>query len=274
MSVNPAGIAAVEGEAAGGVAAFSATAIEMAALARRIALRYFRHPLTVEHKIDDSPVTIADRDIESALRRLLRERHPSHGIFGEEHGRERLGGRFTWVIDPIDGTKSFITGMPLFGTLIALLDDGKPITGVIDMPVLNETWLGRWGQPTELNGSPCRTSGRTELADCVLYATSPDTFDDATRPAFERVSRQVRLRRFGGDCYAYALVASGHIDLVVEAGLQPYDYLPLVNIIEGSGGVITDWTGRKLGLDSDGKVVAAASPALHDRTLELIARTS
>jgi len=273
MGVNPAGIAAEEGDSADGIAAFSATAIEMASVARRIDLRYFRHPLTVERKLDNSPVTVADRDIESALRRLLRERHPTHGIFGEEHGRERLGARFTWVIDPIDGTKSFISGMPLFGTLIALLDGSQPVAGVIDMPVLNETWLGRRGQPTELNGSSCRTSGRTDPAECVLYATSPDAFDDTTRPAFERLSRQVRLRRFGGDCYAYALLASGHVDLVVEAGLQPYDYLPLVAIIEGAGGVITDWAGQKLGLGSDGKVVAAASPALHDRALEIMART-
>jgi histidinol phosphatase-like enzyme (inositol monophosphatase family) len=249
-----------------------ATARALAAAARPIARRYFRQRLTVERKADSSPVTVADRSIEAELRRLLAARHPDHAIFGEEHGAERLGARFTWVIDPIDGTKSFVTGMPLFGTLIAVLDHGRPMLGLVDMPMLDEVWIGQAGQGASLNGQPCRSSGCTDPGAATLYATSPDIFSGPELAAFERLSRQVGLRRFGGDCYAYALLASGHVDLVVEVGLQPYDYLPLVPVIEEAGGVISDWSGRPLGLESDGRIVAAASPALHRWALETVSR--
>jgi histidinol phosphatase-like enzyme (inositol monophosphatase family) len=247
-----------------------ATAQALVAAARPIARRYFRQRLTVERKADASPVTIADRSIEAELRRILAVRHPDHAIFGEEQGAERLGARFTWVIDPIDGTKSFVTGMPLFGTLIALLEEGRPQLGVIDMPILDELWLGQAGQGTSLNGQPCRSSGCTAPETATLYATSPDMFAGPELAAFERLSGQVGLRRFGGDCYAYGLLAAGHVDLVVEVGLQPYDYLPLVPVIEGAGGVITDWSGQPLGLGSDGRVVVAATPALHRWALETL----
>lgn len=247
-----------------------ATAEALAAAARPIAKQYFRQKLAVEHKADDSPVTVADRSIEAAMRSILTERHPDHAIFGEEHGAERLGARFTWVIDPIDGTKSFVTGLPLFGTLVALLENGVPRLGLIDMPVLSETWIGEAGQPTRFNNALCRASGCTDPAEAVLYATSPDMFEGASRVGFERVSQAVRLRRFGGDCYAYGLLAAGHVDLVIEVGLQPYDYLPLVAVIEGAGGVVTDWAGQPLGLASDGRVVAAASPVLHQWALRTI----
>lgn len=247
-----------------------ATAQALAAAARPIARQYFRQKLAVEQKADASPVTVADRSIEAAMRSILAERHPDHAIFGEEHGAERLGARFTWVIDPIDGTKSFVTGLPLFGTLVALLENGVPSLGLIDMPVLQETWIGEAGQPTRFNGAPCRVSGCTDPAAAMLYATSPDMFEGAALAAFERISAQVRLRRFGGDCYAYGLLAAGHVDLVIEVGLQPYDYLPLVAVIEGAGGMVTDWAGGRLGLGSDGRVVAAASPTLHDWALRMI----
>ncbi|WP_430397320.1 histidinol-phosphatase [Ferrovibrio sp.] len=250
--------------------ALRATAQALAAAARPIAQRYFRQKLAVEHKADHSPVTVADRAIETAMRSIITERHPEHAIYGEEHGVERLGARYTWVIDPIDGTKSFVTGLPLFGTLIALLEHGVPKLGLIDMPALHETWVGEAGEPTRFNNAPCRVSGCKNPAEAVLYATSPDMFEGAARAGFERVSNAVRLRRFGGDCYAYALLAAGYVDLVIEVGLQPYDYLPLVAVIEGAGGVVTDWNGQALRLGSDGRVVAAASPALHAWALGLI----
>jgi histidinol phosphatase-like enzyme (inositol monophosphatase family) len=247
-----------------------ATARDLVAAARPIARRYFRQRLTVERKADASPVTVADRSIEAELRAILSARHPEHAIFGEEHGAERLGARFTWVIDPIDGTKSFVTGMPLFGTLIALLDHGQPQLGLIDMPMLDELWIGQAGRGTSLNDQPCRTSTCSDPATATLYATSPDMFTGMELAAFERLSAQVGLRRFGGDCYAYALLAAGHVDLVVEVGLQPYDYLPLVPVIEGAGGVITDWNGQPLGLEADGRAVAAATPALHRWALDTL----
>lgn len=243
----------------------------LADAARPIARRWFRNSVSVEFKGDDSPVTRADREIEAELRRRISEEFPLHGILGEEEAPVALQSEYVWVIDPIDGTKSFISGMPTFGTLIALLRHGVPQLGVIDMPVLQERWVGQIGEVTSLNGVPARTRAGTRLADAVVYATSPDDFAPADLARFDRVSKAARMRRFGGDCYSYALLASGSIDVVVEAGLQPYDYLALVAIVEGAGGRITDWSGRALTPDSDGHVVATACGALHEEVLEKLA---
>lgn len=249
---------------------FGAFAERLADAARPIAMRYFRHPLAVESKADLSPVTVADRAIETELRRLIGERFPSHGIFGEEFAN-RIDPDFTWVLDPIDGTRSFISGMPLFGTLIALVDgQGRPVVGVVDFPAMGERWVGMPGTATRLNGEPARTSGCVELGQARLYCTSPDMFSAADLLCFEMLSRRAAMRRFGGDCYAYALLASGHCDLVLESGLQPYDYLPLVPVIEGAGGWISDWQGRPLGFGSDGRVIAAANETLWRAALELL----
>ena len=249
-------------------AAFAGT---LADAARPIARRYFRGKLTVIDKADASPVTIADREIEHSLRALIRARFPDHGIYGEEEGGVALDADRLWVVDPIDGTKSFISGMPLFGTLVAWLEAQRPRLGIIDMPVLDERWIGMAGRPTLRNGEPCRTRAGTRLAEAVIYATSPDGFDAADWARFEAVSRRARMRRFGGDCYAYALLASGCIDVVMEAGLKPYDYLPLVPVIEGAGGVITGWRGETLGMGSDGRVLATASRDLHQDILAVLA---
>jgi histidinol phosphatase-like enzyme (inositol monophosphatase family) len=249
------------------LAASLSLAHRLADTAGELALRWFRTGVAVDTKSDDSPVTIADREVERAQRALVAANCPGHGIFGEEHGSERADAPWVWVLDPIDGTASFITGSPLWGNLIALAEGGKPVLGIINIPVLAERWVGVRGRPSQRNGDDCRTSGCTRLADARLYATSPDTFDAAGWASFEALSRAVRMRRFGGDCYSYGLLASGHIDLVVETGLKPYDYLPLVPIIEGAGGVLTDWSGQPLHLGSDGRVVAAATPALHREVL-------
>jgi len=248
-----------------------AFAADAARRAGQASLNWFRVPLTIDTKADESPVTVADRTVESLLRAEIVERFPDHGIFGEEHGRERMEAEHVWVIDPIDGTRSFITGWPLYGTLLAVLRQDKPVIGVIEMPALGERWVGIAGQPTRFQGAPCRTSDCRELAAASLYTTSPDAFDPAGWAVFDRVSRQVRTRRFGGDCYSYGLLAAGHIDLVIEAGLQPYDYLSLVPILEGAGGAIADWQGRPLTTQSDGRVVAAASPELLAAALAAIA---
>lgn len=242
--------------------------------ARSLSRRWFRASVTVDTKADESPVTIADREVEAALRRRIAERFPDHGLLGEEHGRDRIDAEFVWVIDPIDGTRSFITGWPLYGTLLALLWRGRPMMGVIDMPVLGERWVGRAGAPTLFDGKPCRTSDCRVLANATVYTTSPDAFGPADLAVFETISRQARTRRFGGDCYSYGLLAAGFIDLVVEAGLQPYDYLSLVPVIEGAGGRITDWSGAPLSVESDGRVVAAASDALLAEALAVIAQAT
>lgn len=244
----------------------------LADAARPIAMRHFRQPVTVEIKADNSPVTIADKSIELEMRRLITEKFPEHGVFGEEFGQQ-FGAEHTWVLDPIDGTKSFITGMPLFGTLIALAHHREPVLGLIDFPALNERWMSIAGDATLHNGQAVRTSGCKKISDARCYCTSTDMFKiEEDRLRFEALSKRTALRRFGGDCYIYALLASGHCDLVIEASLQPYDYFSLVPIIEGAGGKITDWQGKALDFNSDGRVIAAASEALWQEALEGLCR--
>jgi histidinol phosphatase-like enzyme (inositol monophosphatase family) len=236
-----------------------------------MAMAYFRKPMDVEHKADLSPVTQADRAIEATMRERITGQFPSHGIFGEEHENIRLNAAHVWVLDPIDGTKSFVSGMPTFGTLIACLSDGVPELGVISIPPTGERWVGQRGCRSTFNGAECRTSGRTQLADATLYTTTPDAFDADGAAQFDALSQKVGMRRFGGDCYAYGLLASGHVDVVFEMDLQPYDYLALVPVIEGAGGVITDWNGDALSLHSEGKVIASASAVLHAEVLKILA---
>jgi inositol-phosphate phosphatase / L-galactose 1-phosphate phosphatase / histidinol-phosphatase len=244
-------------------AAHLALAEELADAAGPIIRGYFRRHIAVDDKPDATPVTIADRQSEAAMRRLIEERFPEHGVIGEEHGRIRADADYVWVLDPIDGTKSFISGIPLFGTLIALVHRGRPVLGVIDQPILRERWIGGAGRPTTLNGAPARTRPCSTLAQATLFCTAPQAmFLGADGKAFARLSGAVKLLRTGADCYAYALLASGFIDLVVEGGLKPYDYCALVPVIEGAGGVMTDWQGRALDLAADGRVIASGDPKL------------
>jgi len=236
-----------------------------------IVRRYFRTPMSVDDKEDSSPVTIADKQAEEAIRAILQRECPDHGVLGEEFGRDRIDAEYVWVIDPIDGTKAFITGIPIFGTLIALCHRGRPILGVIDQPVSRERWLGVSGQGATLNGAPIAVRGCDALSKAYLYATSPSMFLGADKPSFERLAGKVKLARYGGDCYAYALVAMGFADIVVEAQLKPFDYCALVPVIEGAGGVMTDWRNQKLDLSSDGRVVAAGDRAAHAAALALLA---
>lgn len=252
------------------MAAYSAFAQTLADRARPLARKWFRHPLAVDTKADESPVTQADREVEAALREAIAGHYPDHGILGEEFGALRTDADLVWSLDPIDGTRAFISGNPLWGTLLGLLHQGRPVLGVIDIPVLDERWVGAAGSPARLNGVPCRVSACAELRQAILYATSPDIFDGAELAAFGALARQARMRRYGGDCYSYGLLASGHVDLVVEAGLQPYDYLALMPVIEGAGGVITDWAGRPLGLQSQGRVIAAATQQLHRQAMQVL----
>lgn len=230
-------------------------------------MRHFRRPLDYQRKSDASPVTLADQGIERRLRERIAARFPDHGLLGEEFAPVP-GERFTWVIDPIDGTKSFITGMPLFGTLLALHDAeaGRPVWGVIDMPALGERWQGD-GRAAWFDGQSARVSDCRDLTQAQICCTSPDFFGAADWAAWQRLSGQAAYRRFGGDCYLYGMLASGWIDLVAEVSLQPFDFLALVPVIEGAGGVISDWEGAPLGMDSDGRVLAAATPDLHDQAL-------
>ncbi|WP_437506733.1 histidinol-phosphatase [Sorangium sp. So ce1099] len=229
--------------------------------------RYFRKGVEADDKADASPVTVADREAEAAIRELLAAAAPSHGIVGEELGRENEGAELVWVLDPIDGTKAFITGKPLFGTLIALLHQGRPVLGVIDQPVLGDRWLGALGRQTLFNGEPARVRACAGLSLARLSTTGPQYFPPAAARAFEAVAARAKLLSYGGDCYQYGLVASGCVDVVVEHGLKLHDFAALVPVITGAGGLMTDWEGRPLDAASAGDVVAAGDPRAHAEVL-------
>ena len=248
-------------------------AAALADKAREISLKYFRWVYDVARKGDGTPVTTADLAIETALREMIENQYPHHGTYGEENDAERSDAEWLWVIDPIDGTKSFATGKPTFGCLIALLHHRKPILGIIDMPALQERWIGIAGEPTRFNGQPCRTSSANILADVTLNATTPDMFNTKEWALFSELGAAVRFRQFGADCYAYGLLASGFTELVMEAGLGKYDYLALVPVIEGAGGCISDWQGNALSFDSGSQVLASANRDLHEDALTFISKS-
>ncbi|MGH6614686.1 histidinol-phosphatase [Sphingomonas sp.] len=231
---------------------------------------YFREPHGLEAKEDASPVTLADRAAERAMREMIEQAYPDDAIIGEEYGvREGTSGR-AWVLDPIDGTRAFISGRPIFGTLIALVADGWPVLGVLDQPILKERWLGVVGRPTLFNGTPAKTRRCPDLAKALLATTSPALFDDGQLHAFEHLEAGVMSTVLGGDCYNYGGVASGWLDVVVEAGLKLHDFAALVPIVEGAGGRMCDWSGDPLTADSIGEVIAAGDPARVEEILEAL----
>jgi histidinol phosphatase-like enzyme (inositol monophosphatase family) len=234
-------------------------------------LPYYRAAHGLEAKPDASPVTLADRAAERAMRELIAKTFPDDAIIGEEYGvTEGTSGR-AWVLDPIDGTRAFISGRPIFGTLIALMIDGWPMLGIIDQPVLKERWLGVVGRPTLFNGSPAKTRGCAELSKALLATTSPALFGDDQLHAFEHLDGAVMSTVLGGDCYNYGCVASGWLDVVVEAGLKIHDFAALVPVVEGAGGRMCDWQGDPLTADSIGEVIAAGDPARVEEILEALA---
>jgi len=246
----------------------------LADAAGEIALRYFRTAVAVDDKADASPVTIADKTAEKVMREMIARERPEDGIIGEEFGRERAGAGRVWILDPIDGTKSFISGRPMFGTLVSLAFDGVPQLGVVDCSAVGERWVGVKGRRTThrlRDGSTreVRVRACADLGLATLYCSSPLMFKEHF-PAFERVREKVKLPMYGGDCYAYGLVASGFADLDIEAGLQVYDYAAVAPVIEGAGGVMTDWRGRPLDVNSDGRVIAAGDPRMHEAALTLL----
>ncbi|XP_072999187.1 bifunctional phosphatase IMPL2, chloroplastic [Typha latifolia] len=258
---------------------FVAVANKVADAAGEVLRKYFRQRFDIIDKEDLSPVTIADREAEEAMVSIILESFPSHAVFGEENGWrcKEKSADYVWVLDPIDGTKSFITGKPLFGTLIALLHMGKPVVGIIDQPVLRERWVGISGRKTTLNDREVSTRACSILSQAYLYTTSPHLFSGDAEQAFVRVRNKVKVPLYGCDCYAYALLASGHVDLVVESGLKPYDFLSLVPVIEGAGGLITDWKGNRLQWDASAQsrptsfnVVAAGDSLVHKQALDAL----
>jgi inositol-phosphate phosphatase / L-galactose 1-phosphate phosphatase / histidinol-phosphatase len=250
--------------------AFLTFAQRLADAAGEVIRPYFRKPLAICDKADLSPVTAADREAEETMRALIERHFPEHGILGEEFGGVREDAEFVWVLDPIDGTKSFISGVPLFGTLIALTRNRRPVLGVIDQPISRERWTGASGHPSTLNGAVIRSRACPDLAVATLFATTPGMFKGEDAASFARVSAAVKLTRFGADCYAYGLLAAGFVDLVLEGSLKPYDFCAMVPVVEGAGGIATDWQGDGLDLSSDGRILVAGDRRTHDAALALL----
>lgn len=232
---------------------------------------FFRARFDTLFKSDKSPVTEADKAAETAIRAILEKERPGDGIIGEEYGATREDAERVWILDPIDGTRSFIAGRPIFGTLIALTQEGWPTLGIIDQPVARERWAGIAGRPTTFNGQPVTTRLCRDLDEAILASTAPQLFPGCTGEHFARLAGQCRDTVWGGDCYNYALVASGHVDIVVEAGLKLHDLAALVPVVEGAGGRMCDWNGDPLTADSDGQVIAMGDPARMDDILEALA---
>jgi len=228
----------------------------------------------VEIKADASPVTEIDRAIEVRLRAMIGEQFPAHGVLGEEYGSERLDAEFVWVLDPIDGTAPFIAGIPVYGTLIGLAQRGKPLLGIIDHPATDDRWVGVAGRGTTRNGQPVRTRRCADLGSAFTTNSNPDFLTPDEKARFDRVRSNVRYTQYGGSCYAYGLLASGRTDLALDAGLDIFDILAVVPVIEGAGGVITDWAGAPIELGWQGRVLAAGNPALHRAVLALLGAPS
>lgn len=231
---------------------------------------HWRQRIAIDTKPDNSPVTEADRNAEAAMRLAIAARHPGHGIFGEEYGHERPDAPWQWILDPVDGTKSFVAGLPIFGTLIALTFEGRPVLGVIDQPIVNDRWVGAAGHPTTYNGMATAANEQGDLAQAVVITTYMDSFTPRETEAFTRLRRACRLNRMAGDCIAYALITSGFADIVLDGLVQPYDYAALIPVIEGAGGVITDWEGQALDTKSRARVLAAANDMLHAAAREIL----
>ncbi|MEM9496127.1 MAG: inositol monophosphatase family protein [Pseudomonadota bacterium] len=255
-----------------------AFALRLADVARDETLSRFRNGATVFEKAGPvfDPVTDADREAERAQRALINETHPDHGVLGEEFGEQDAASPWRWVLDPVDGTRAFMCGAPSWMTLIALEYEGAPVLGVLDQPFTDERWIGAVTQAFYRRGAQetaCRTSGVTCLKDARVSTTDPRAsayFGERDGARFDRVAGEARVARFSLDAYAYALLAIGELDLVLETGLQRHDWAALAPVVTGAGGVVTDWRGDPVGAGDDGAILAAATPQLHEEALALL----
>lgn len=245
-------------------------ALDITATAAQISLRHFDSALQIITKADASPVTIADQETEQSIRAQLAAWFPEDGIFGEEYGVEGGDSARIWVVDPIDGTRSFIAGVPLFGMLMALVEQDVPQLGIVRLPALDQVYAGARGLGATLNGRAIAASGVQRLDQAMLFINEGEKIYAECPGVFDRLCQAGKLRRLSYDCQPHALVASGKVDAVVDYDLKPYDYLPLICLIESAGGVITDWSGAALDFQSDGRVVTAATPELHGELLSLL----
>lgn len=246
-------------------------ALQAADEARKITLKYFRQPLEIVQKSDSSPVTIADQETEHLIRKIIGDAFPQHGFYGEETGKTNINEPWTWVVDPIDGTASFSTGKPTFGTLISLCYEGTPLLGIIDHAALDDRWIGIKGKQTTFNGKPVKTNAKIKkLSESTVFTTTPAMFHEKTLMSYQVLADHCKFSVFGADCMGYGLLASGFTELVVEADLKPYDYMALVPVVEGAGGVISDWQGQLITLDTDDQILASANSDLHKAALAVL----
>ena len=250
----------------------------LADAARAAILPYFRAHAEIENKKPDAafdPVTEADRGAERAMRDLIARHYPTHGVLGEEYGETPSQDGWSWTLDPVDGTRAFISGLPLWGTLIALAYEGRPVLGVIDQGFLDERYVGfPGGAEVTARGVTQALSVRTcgHLNEATIATTDPFLFDGAEAGGFEMVRRASRLQRYGCDCYAYAMLAAGRVDLVIESGLKPWDVHALIPVIEGAGGVVTNWRGGPAW--EGGQVIASGDPRPHEQAIVALRRAA
>jgi len=253
---------------------FTAFIDRLATVSGESILPFFRTSLSIDNKKagDFDPVTEADRTAEAVMRRLIKQSFPQHGIVGEEFGTEREDADYVWVLDPIDGTKSFISGFPTWGTLIALMHKGTPVYGMMHQPYIGERFSGDNGSTRYqgANGSTRKLAVRRceQIEKATLFTTSPLLMNEADRATFQGVEKHVRLTRYGGDCYSYCMLAAGHLDLVIETELKPYDIAALIPIVTGAGGIVTTWEGKPA--QSGGKIIAAGDPRVHEAAMKLL----
>ncbi|MGC1506727.1 MAG: inositol monophosphatase family protein [Sulfitobacter sp.] len=245
------------------------TAVGITERAAQVALGHFRNSPSIETKSDQSPVTIADKETETAIRTGLARAYPEDAIFGEEFGQSGEGSDM-WIVDPIDGTRSFITGLPLFGMLLGFLSKDGPQLGIIRMPALGEVYAGAAGIGATCNGNSIKVSTCRQLSKARLFINEGDKIAAQAPDVFARLIKAGELRRMGADCYPHALVARGLADAVVDFDLQPYDYLPVSAVVQAAGGIMTDWQGQPLGMEADGRTLTAATPQLHAELLALV----
>lgn len=235
--------------------------------------QYLCQSYIFESKDDASPVTETDQRVEREIRDILHQHWPEHDILGEEYGRDTINSEYVWVIDPIDGTRQFITGIPIYGTLIALCHHGVPVLGIVDHPAVKERWIGIKGHPTTLNGQVVHTRHCPDLATALMSSSNTEPVLPEHRLGYEKIIQSTKWRVYGAACYAYVCLATGKLDLSVDSGgMREVDYCALVPVIEGAGGKITDWDGQPLTIHSGKTVVAAGSADLHQQAIELLAQ--
>ena len=243
---------------------------KLADTARGLVLESLSSPTGFETKGDRSPVTEVDRKVESALREMVQDRFPAHGILGEEYAAAKLDAEYVWVIDPIDGTKAFITGMPIYGTLISVARDGVPFLGIIEHPFTRERWVGLDGQQTTHNGIPVRTRPCPRLEDAIISLGSPESLSKEEAASFTALRSKSNWGIYGGNCYVYGRLAMGSVDISLDSGLDPFDFCALDVVVRGAGGVMSDWEGNGLTIRSGHRVIAAGDPALHRQAIAIL----